>query len=62
MTEVKSILTVGDLIAKLQEFDPQSPIRVQHGLGSDVHFVVTAGPTPNEPGAIAVIYMENTLN
>jgi hypothetical protein len=58
MAKAQSILTVGDLIAKLGEFDPASPIRVQHGLKSETQFIVTAGPTPDEPGAIAVIYIE----
>jgi hypothetical protein len=51
------VVTVGDLIDKLREFDSRAPIRVQGALSSEPDFIVGVSMSPNEPGVVAVVYM-----
>jgi hypothetical protein len=51
------VRTVGDLIARLSEFDPATPVRVQHGLATESDFIVGVGLNPDEPGTVAIVYM-----
>ena len=57
MAEVKPIRTVGDLIERLSEFDPNAPIRLQHALSSVADFVVGVGMIPGIPGTVGIMYM-----
>jgi hypothetical protein len=57
MTEEKPVVTVGDLIDKLREFDSRAPIRVQGALSSEPDFIVGVSMSPDEPGVVAVVYM-----
>jgi hypothetical protein len=54
--EAKPIATVGDLIDRLRAFSPDAPIRTQGALAAETDFIVGVGESPNEPGAIAVVY------
>jgi hypothetical protein len=57
MAESKPILTVGDLIERLQQFDSAAPIRTQGGVAGETDFIVGVGESPDESGAVAVVYM-----
>jgi hypothetical protein len=56
MAEPKPILTVGDLIERLQQFDSSAPVRTQGGVAGETDLIVGVGESPNESGAIAVVY------
>jgi hypothetical protein len=38
------IQTVGELIERLSEFDPDAPIRIQHGFAAGPEFIMNVGP------------------
>ena len=57
MTEAKPVVTVGDLIDKLRQFDSHAPIRAQGALSSEPDFIVGVSMSPDEPGVVAVVYM-----
>jgi hypothetical protein len=57
MTHGGGIQTVGDLIERLGEFDPVTPIRAQHATASTPGFIVSVGMSPDEPGTVAIVYM-----
>ena len=57
MAEVKPIRTVGDLIERLSEFDPNAPIRLPRALSSVADFVVGVGMISGMPDTVGVIYM-----
>jgi hypothetical protein len=51
------IQTVGELIERLGEFDPDAPVRMQHGFAAGPEFIMNVGPIPDMPGTVAIIYM-----
>lgn len=51
------IQTVGELIERLSEFDPDAPVRMQHGLDAGPEFIMNVGLIPDMPGTVAIIYM-----
>jgi hypothetical protein len=53
---IRPIVTVGDLIDRLRAFSPDAPIRTQGALTDETDFIIGVGESPNEPGAIAVVY------
>jgi hypothetical protein len=55
--EARPIVTVSDLIDRLQAFNPDAPIRAQGALADKTDFIIGVGESPNELGAIAVVYM-----
>jgi len=57
MPEVVPVRTVGDLIERLQQFDPNAPIRLQQGLSSVADFIVAVGMIPDMPDTVGIVYM-----
>lgn len=57
MADARPIGTVGDLIERLREFDPSTPVRAQHGLSGTPDFVLGVGWSPDQPEVVAVVYM-----
>ena len=57
MTEDARILTVGDLIQRLSEFDQTAIVRAQGAFSSVPDFIVGVGPSPDEPGTVAIVYV-----
>ena len=57
MAEAAPIRTVGDLIERLNKFDPDAPVRTQQGLSSEADFIVGVGTIPDMPDTVAIVYM-----
>ncbi len=51
------VRTVGDLIERLNSFDPTAPVRVQHGLSSLPDFIIGVGESPDVRGVVAIVYL-----
>lgn len=57
MTGAAPIRTVGDLIDRLSQFDPDAPVRAQGALALVPDFIVGVGPSPDIPDTVAIVYM-----
>jgi hypothetical protein len=57
MAEAQPVRTVGDLIERLSNFDPNAPVRLQHALSSGADFVVGVGMIPGMPDTVGIMYM-----
>jgi hypothetical protein len=57
MAESRPILTVGDLIERLGQFDSAAPVRTQGGVAAETDAIVGVGESADESGVVAVVYM-----